>query len=251
MPRRPAEFALAEKAARLGLAEAARQAGLPADWRRWHRCKRLRGHRAQRFWLFTLKALAFIAVRSGRPDEARALLDQIARLDPQASVGGEVIASLLASVAGPAPDDARAPSGACSGREAEQLGLGLAVHPQPAQRGRHQRAHAEPQGLVARRPSSRSAMPMPRQPAQSISGMACMALPGRSRSMAASTPSWRVTSPRVRREPSSSPSSSPSVSVSTAAPASSMDPNIAAVIMRASCLVLSTGRAGLMPGPAR
>ena len=56
----------------------------------------------QRFWLFTLKALAFIAVRSGRPDEAQALLDQITRLDPQASVGGEVIARLVAAAQAPA-----------------------------------------------------------------------------------------------------------------------------------------------------
>ncbi|MCO5977398.1 hypothetical protein [Ideonella oryzae] len=96
------EFALAEKAARLGLAEAARQAGLPGDWRAVAPgASDFAGTGPQRFWLFTLKALAFIAVRSGRPDEARALLDQIARLDPQASVGGEVIASLLASVTGP------------------------------------------------------------------------------------------------------------------------------------------------------
>lgn len=95
------EFALAEKAARLGLAEAARQAGLPGDWRSVAPdASDFAGTGPQRFWLFTLKALAFISVRSGRPDEARALLDQIAQLDPQASVGGEVISSLLASVAG-------------------------------------------------------------------------------------------------------------------------------------------------------
>lgn len=95
------EFALAEKAARLGLAEAARQASLPEDWRLVEPGMSDFGSTGpQRFWLFTLKALAFIAVRSGRPDEARALLDQIARLDPQASVGGEVIASLLASLEG-------------------------------------------------------------------------------------------------------------------------------------------------------
>lgn len=97
------QFALAEKAARTGLAEAARQAGLPEDWRQvTPDLADFGGTGPQRFWLFTLKALAFISVRSGRPDEAQALLDQIARLDPQASVGGEVIARLLAAAQTPA-----------------------------------------------------------------------------------------------------------------------------------------------------
>ena len=91
------EFALAERAARSGLAEAARQAGLPADWRSVQPGPDFGGTGAARFWLFTLKALAFISVRSGQPEEARALLAQINRLDPQASVGGDVIAGLLAA----------------------------------------------------------------------------------------------------------------------------------------------------------
>lgn len=96
------EFALAEKAARTGLAEAARQAGLPEDWRLVQPgMSDFGGTGPQRFWLFTLKALAFISVRSGRPEEAQALLDQIRRLDPQASVGGEVIASLLTAAQAP------------------------------------------------------------------------------------------------------------------------------------------------------
>lgn len=94
------ELALAERAAQRGLLEAARQAGLPADWRTL-RPEQLpagvdfRGHGAARFWLFTLKALAFIALRSQRPEEARVLLRQISSLDPQAQIGGEVIAALL------------------------------------------------------------------------------------------------------------------------------------------------------------
>lgn len=90
------QFDLAERAALRGLAEAARQAGLPQDWRQvGTEMADFAGTGPARFWLFTLKALAFITVRSGRPDEARALLAQLRRLDPQASVGGEVIASLL------------------------------------------------------------------------------------------------------------------------------------------------------------
>lgn len=98
------ELALAEKAARAGLAEAARQAGLPGDWRTVQPGARdFSGTGPQRFWLFTLKALAFITMRSGRADEARALLTQLARLDPQATVGGDVIASLLAGSEGSRP----------------------------------------------------------------------------------------------------------------------------------------------------
>lgn len=93
------EFELAARAAERGLVEAARQAGLDPDWRRV-----LPGQGggfdqagAARFWLFTLKALAFIRLREGRPDEARQLLVQIERLDAQARIGQDVIAGLLAS----------------------------------------------------------------------------------------------------------------------------------------------------------
>ena len=99
------EFELAERAACRGLLEAAKQAGLAEDWRQV-----LPGSLpaavdfsrigAARFWLFTLKALAFIALRRERPDEARQLLARIAALDPQARIGGDVIATLLASVIG-------------------------------------------------------------------------------------------------------------------------------------------------------
>lgn len=90
------ELDWAERAARSGLAEAARQAGLPADWQQVRPGPNFHdGTSPARFWLFTLKALAFIALRSGRSAEAQALLAQINTLDPGASVGGEVIASLL------------------------------------------------------------------------------------------------------------------------------------------------------------
>lgn len=91
------EFDMAEKAARAGLAEAARQAGLPEDWQQVQPgAADFQGTGPARFWLFTLKALAFISMRSECPEAAQAFLSQIMRLDPQASVGGEVIASLLA-----------------------------------------------------------------------------------------------------------------------------------------------------------
>lgn len=90
------EFELAERAALGGLAQAALQAGLPQDW-----CSvrpgdaDFQGTGPARFWLFTLKALAFIRIRSGRPAEARPLLDHLTLLDPQATAGGGVVALLL------------------------------------------------------------------------------------------------------------------------------------------------------------
>jgi hypothetical protein len=90
------EFELAERAALRGLQEAASQAGLPespgdvtpgmADFK---------ATGPARFWLFTCKALAFIALRSGRPELSRARLAIIERVDPDSGVGNEVIAALL------------------------------------------------------------------------------------------------------------------------------------------------------------
>jgi hypothetical protein len=94
------EFEQAEAAARRGLAEAARQGGLPEDWRGVAPSAAVDFSRngPPRFWLFTLKALAFIHLRSGRPEGAAELLAQIQQLDPQACTGSEVTASLLASL---------------------------------------------------------------------------------------------------------------------------------------------------------
>jgi len=99
------ELEQAERAARRGLQEAAQQAGLPADWRRVAPGSVPPGvdfgrNGPARFWLFTLEALAFIALRSAHPAEARELLAQIAALDREARIGDEVIATLLASVTG-------------------------------------------------------------------------------------------------------------------------------------------------------
>ncbi|EHR69884.1 hypothetical protein BurJ1DRAFT_1011 [Burkholderiales bacterium JOSHI_001] len=99
------EFDLAERAAQRGLAEAALQAGLPADWRALPGpgpAVDFQQDGPARFWLFTLKALAFIHLRSGRPNLARELLAQIDRLDPQARIGGDVIAELLRAAGPPA-----------------------------------------------------------------------------------------------------------------------------------------------------
>lgn len=90
------QFDLAASAAFKGLARAAAQAGLPEDWRAavppavdFTRVG------PARFWLFTLKALAFIHLRQGQIEEAQAFLARLAALDPSQSVGSEVTAALL------------------------------------------------------------------------------------------------------------------------------------------------------------
>jgi hypothetical protein len=102
------EFDLAERAALRGLAEAALQAGLPGDWRAVAAGSGadFQANGPARFWLFTLKALAFIALRRGRTEEARELLETIGRAEPAARVGDDVISALLAAAPPPAGKDA-------------------------------------------------------------------------------------------------------------------------------------------------
>ncbi len=83
----------AQAAAEAGLAEAARQAGWPADWQTWTRPPTVPQGPA-RFALYTLKALAFIHLRQDRPDAARQKLDVLQRLDPAGLVGWPVVAAL-------------------------------------------------------------------------------------------------------------------------------------------------------------
>ena len=86
----------AEKAALMGMKTAAGQGGFPADWWRlsvsdanWDAAAD-----AQHFYLFTLKALAFIRLRLGKREESLALLDKLKELDPKDSVGASVIRDL-------------------------------------------------------------------------------------------------------------------------------------------------------------
>ncbi|MEN9890508.1 MAG: hypothetical protein RLY78_803 [Pseudomonadota bacterium] len=108
------EFELAERAARRGLDEAALQAGLAGDWRTVQPGGGTDFHAdgPARFWLFTLKALAFIHLRSGRPDAAAEFLDRIDILEPEARLGNDVIGRLLEAVrpAGGAPLSPRPPA---------------------------------------------------------------------------------------------------------------------------------------------
>lgn len=94
-------FADAERVALIGLEAASREGGYPADWRAlradsadWTR------EGAPRFTLFTLKALAFINLRRECIEEARAILDTLATIDPLDQVGYGVIAALAKGVEG-------------------------------------------------------------------------------------------------------------------------------------------------------
>ncbi len=90
------KMAQARTMAEAGLAEAARQAGWSTDWRLWsHGAADHAG--PERFALYTLKALAFIALRDRRVEDAQAMLEVLGRLDPQGSVGWPVVATMLES----------------------------------------------------------------------------------------------------------------------------------------------------------
>lgn len=98
------EFEWAERAATRGLQEAAAQAGLSLDWRLVPPPLPTSVVQTEpgRFWLFTLKALAFIHLRSGRPEAARELLAHLEACAPDAHIGGDVTAALLgAAQSGP------------------------------------------------------------------------------------------------------------------------------------------------------
>lgn len=86
----------AERVTRLGLARAARLAGFAPDWYTltptsadW---SDTRG--PQHFYLFSLKALAFICLRLRRRPECQAILSKLAQLDPADSIGASVIRDL-------------------------------------------------------------------------------------------------------------------------------------------------------------
>jgi tetratricopeptide (TPR) repeat protein len=51
---------------------------------------------AVRFYLFTLKGLAYLGLRLGDLEEARLLLGELRRLDPQDRVGGALLGHVLA-----------------------------------------------------------------------------------------------------------------------------------------------------------
>lgn len=83
----------AERAACLALDAAARQARIPSDWRLLGNtsCDWARVDAPQHFYLFSLKALAFIRLRQLRAEDARQLLAKLREIDPRDSVGASVI----------------------------------------------------------------------------------------------------------------------------------------------------------------
>lgn len=90
----------AESAVLQALTAAARLGGFPAEWRRltpqctdWTAIAE-----PQHFYLFSLKALAFIRLRLGRKKDAQAILAKLAELDPDDTVGASVTRALAASV---------------------------------------------------------------------------------------------------------------------------------------------------------
>lgn len=85
-------------AAQQALASTQRQAGIEGPWQ----AQRQDGfpwedpaHPAH-FYLFTLKALAYLCVRSGQRQEACNLLQKLQELDPRDTVGHEVVRAILA-----------------------------------------------------------------------------------------------------------------------------------------------------------
>lgn len=83
-----------------GLIKASRQGGFSYDWEsltpesaNW---QAPRG--PARFFLYSLKALAFIRLRENAPSEAQEILDTLARLDPEDQVGAGVIRDLASGM---------------------------------------------------------------------------------------------------------------------------------------------------------
>ena len=90
----------AEHVTLTALETAARQGGFAPDWTvltpasaDWS-CI----YAPQHFYLFSLKALAFIRLRRGKTEESLALLDKLQELDPRDSVGSSVIRDLASVV---------------------------------------------------------------------------------------------------------------------------------------------------------
>ncbi len=87
-------------AAEAGLAEAGRQAALSPDWAGWTPDDLAAAPPGPaRFALYTLKAVAFIHLRRGAPDETRRRLEKLAELGVIDGLGGGVVADLAQAVA--------------------------------------------------------------------------------------------------------------------------------------------------------
>lgn len=90
------QFDLALKAACKGLTVAAQIAALSPDWRLVQPGDAdFSVPGPARFWLFTLKALAFISLRRGERGTAAALVARLSLLDPHDHLGASVVETLL------------------------------------------------------------------------------------------------------------------------------------------------------------
>lgn len=86
----------------LGIADAclvavARELGLPIKWQKvLPEHANFRGDEpAHRFYLFALKAYAYLLLRQNRMGEGRAAVDKLLELDPGNQVGGQVLLDVL------------------------------------------------------------------------------------------------------------------------------------------------------------
>jgi hypothetical protein len=98
---RHGDFIQAEQVASKGLEIAAAQAGLPMNWQLvTPDMADFQTPGPARFWLFTLKALAFLRLKQHDAHGARLYLNQVQRFDPHGGVGADVIAALIAGSQG-------------------------------------------------------------------------------------------------------------------------------------------------------
>ena len=91
----------AEMAARMALVAAAMQGGFDSVWQNLEAdtCDWADHAAPAHFYLFSLKALAFIRLRRGDAEESAAILSKLAEIDPGDSVGASVIRSIAQEVA--------------------------------------------------------------------------------------------------------------------------------------------------------
>ena len=91
----------AERIVIAGLEESARQGGFPSDYRRLAQNRQkwdLYANEITLFYLYTLKALAFIKLRLGFSIEAQLILSHLQQLDPEDLSGASVIMDLAIGV---------------------------------------------------------------------------------------------------------------------------------------------------------
>ncbi|HEY8036405.1 MAG TPA: hypothetical protein VIF37_12560 [Methylobacter sp.] len=91
----------AERIVIAGLEEAARQGGFPSDYRRLVKNNQkwdLYANEITLFYLYTLKALAFIKLRLGFTIDAQLVLSHLQQLDPEDLSGASVIIDLAEGI---------------------------------------------------------------------------------------------------------------------------------------------------------